>query len=206
MNDEKAYDQWIDAFASGLGDRRALVILEPDALAELTSCLDERGQQARLRMLSYAVDTIQTKNVWVYLDAGHSNWVQPDQMAERLRAANVAKAHGFALNVSNYEPMQQEIAYASDVHRKLDTSKPFVIDTSRNGAGSPNGQWCNPPGQRLGPPPRVDDRAEMLLWIKAPGESDGNCGMGTGTSAGAFSPALAIELIGGTANPSTSGG
>jgi endoglucanase len=206
MNDEKAYDQWIDAFASGLSNRPALVILEPDALAELTSCLGESGQQARLRMLSYAVNTVQTKNVWVYLDAGHSNWVQPDQMAERLRAANVAKAHGFALNVSNYEPMQKEIAYANEVDHRLGLSKPFVIDTSRDGAGGTNGQWCNPPGQRLGSPPRVDDRAEMLLWIKAPGESDGSCGFGAGTSAGAFSPALATELISGTASPSTSGG
>jgi endoglucanase len=198
LNDEKAYNHWIDAFASGLSNRRALVILEPDALAELTNCLDQNGQQARLRMLSYAVNTLQTNNVWVYLDAGHSNWVPPDQMGQRLRAANVEKAHGFALNVSNYMPMQQEVAYANEVRRQLGMSKPFVIDTSRNGAGSANGQWCNPPGQRLGPPPRLDDRAEMLLWIKAPGESDGNCGIGSGTAAGQFSPTIASQLITGT--------
>jgi endoglucanase len=41
----------------------------------------------------------------------------------------------------------------------------------------------------------LDNRGDMGLWIKAPGESDGNCGAGTGTQAGEFSPALATKLI-----------
>jgi endoglucanase len=35
----------------------------------------------------------------------------------------------------------------------------------------------------------------MLLWIKTPGESDGNCGTGTGTVAGQFDPQLAYNLV-----------
>jgi endoglucanase len=35
----------------------------------------------------------------------------------------------------------------------------------------------------------------MLLWIKTPGESDGDCGTGSGTTAGQFVPQLAYNLI-----------
>lgn len=194
---ESEYRSWIDDFAAGLDDRRSLVVLEPDALPMLDACLDERGQQARLDMLSYAVDTLQSENVWVYLDAGHSNWVPAEQMAERLRAANIANAHGFALNTSNYNPTEQEIAYAEEVNRHLGMSKPFVVDTSRNGTGS-NGEWCNPEGMSIGAPPQTHDEAELLLWLKVPGESDGDCGAATGTEAGEFTPRLAMQLVRGT--------
>lgn len=190
----QAYRDWIDDFATGLNDRRALVILEPDALPMLTDCLDERGQQARLDMLAYAVDTLQSDNVWVYLDAGHSNWVPAEQMAERLRAANIQKAHGFALNTSNYNPTEQEIAYAKELNSQLGMFKPFVVDTSRNGSGS-NGEWCNPTGMSIGAPPQIHDEAELLLWLKVPGESDGDCGVATGTVAGQFTPRLAMQLL-----------
>jgi hypothetical protein len=74
-------------------------------------------------------------------------------------------------------------------------TKPFVIDTSRNGDGS-NGQWCNPDGAKLGSTDQIaNDGAEMLLWIKTPGESDGNCGTGDGTTAGQFVPQIAYDLI-----------
>ncbi len=35
----------------------------------------------------------------------------------------------------------------------------------------------------------------MLLWIKVPGESDGNCGVGTGSTAGQFLPEVAYKMI-----------
>jgi endoglucanase len=108
-SEEQAYEKWVNGFAAGLGDRPAVVILEPDALAQLNSCLDNAQQQARLEMLSYAVKTLQTTSDQVYLDAGHSNWVPAGQMAARLRAADVAQAYGFALNVSNYDATGREI-------------------------------------------------------------------------------------------------
>ncbi|MFD6987171.1 glycoside hydrolase family 6 protein, partial [Streptomyces sp. NPDC059956] len=73
-------------------------------------------------------------------------------------------------------------------------TKPFVVDTSRNGNGS-NGQWCNPAGRRIGTPSQRGGGAEMLLWIKVPGESDGNCGVGAGSSAGQFLPEVAYKMI-----------
>ncbi len=132
---EQAYEKWVNGFATGLGNRPAVVILEPDALAQLNTCPDN-ARQARLQMLSYAVKTLQTNSDQVYLDAGHLNWVPAGQMADRLRAAGVAQAYGFALNVSNYDTTDQEIGYATELDRDLGMAKRFVVDTSRNGNGS----------------------------------------------------------------------
>jgi cellulase/cellobiase CelA1 len=300
----RAYEKWVNGFATGLGNRPAVVILEPDALAELNNCPDNAQRRAWLQMLSYAVKALQTKNDQVYLDVGHSSWVPAGQMASRLRAADVAQAYGFALNVSNFDTTNREIGYATELDRDLGMNKRFVVDTSRNGQSSAGGrvrlaggsigralpgvgggdlasrlftdvnseaadwvrahpgdrlaheirqrianqptakwfgpwsgdiaaavsgyagpastehkvpvlvaydiphlgcrgnssagarQWCNPPGRQLGSVPQVlDDRGDMGLWIKAPGESDGDCGVGAGTQVGEFSPIIAKELI-----------
>jgi endoglucanase len=53
--------------------------------------------------------------------------------------------------------------------------KHFVIDVSRNGAGS-KGSWCNPAGAAFGQNPHVTagtTRLDALLWVKTPGASDG---------------------------------
>ncbi|MEV4383202.1 glycoside hydrolase family 6 protein [Streptosporangium sp. NPDC049644] len=75
----------------------------------------------------------------------------------------------------------------------------WVIDTSRNGNGS-NGEWCNPAGRKIGMTAQVGGGGgtEMLLWVKIPGDSDGNCGIAPNTYAGQFDPAIAIRLINGT--------
>lgn len=196
QNDERGYRRWIDGFAAGLGDRPSLVVLEPDALAQLDSCLSPEQQRNRLTMLSYAVSKLQQGKAWVYLDAGHSNWVPADVMAGRLRAAGIAEAHGFALNVSNYDPTDQEVRYAAELNRGLGVSKPFVVDTSRNGNGS-NNEWCNPADRKIGQDPGAMQGGGLRLWLKAPGESDGNCGIGADIPAGQFSRALATSLING---------
>jgi endoglucanase len=73
------------------------------------------------------------------------------------------------------------------VSRRL-KGKHFVIDTSRNGKGpwrppahrySDPQDWCNPPGRGLGERPRITrGRLDAKLWIKTPGESDGECTRG----------------------------
>lgn len=68
----------------------------------------------------------------------------------------------------------------------------FVIDTSRNGQGPwtpptgtyPDAQdWCNPPDRGLGVRPTTDTGNPLVdayLWVKIPGESDGQCSRGLG--------------------------
>ncbi|GGW11690.1 hypothetical protein GCM10018980_01510 [Streptomyces capoamus] len=140
----------------------------------------------------------QAPNTWVYLDAGNPGWAGAATMAQRLHDAGLRQAHGFSLNVSNYFTTAENTAYGNAVNSELKArygyTKPFVVDTSRNGNGS-NGQWCNPSGRRIGTPTRLGGGAEMLLWIKTPGESDGNCGAGAGSSAGQFLPEVAYKMI-----------
>lgn len=73
------YQAWISAFARGLGSNKAVLILEPDALANLPSdcsaTSDPTGTitQGRLADVNYAVDALEAQpGVSVYLDAGHS--------------------------------------------------------------------------------------------------------------------------------------
>jgi endoglucanase len=194
-----AYRAWVDEFAGAVGDRPAIVILEPDALAGM-DCLSDDLQQDRVGLLRYAVEQFaaQAPNAWTYLDAGHAAWQPAGDMAGRLDAAAVAAARGFALNVSNYHTTADNEAYGADVNAALGSAKPFVVDTSRNGNGS-NGEWCNPGGRAIGVEPNVHtigEGLEMELWVKLPGESDGDCGIGPGTSAGQFVPDIAFALAG----------
>jgi endoglucanase len=57
-SDGAAYRDWIRRFALGIGARRAVVILEPDALAQLGQCGDPAQQQSRLDMLWDAVQVL----------------------------------------------------------------------------------------------------------------------------------------------------
>ncbi|PYC88363.1 endoglucanase [Streptomyces tateyamensis] len=196
---DAAYDSWIAAFASGIGSRPAVVVLEPDSLGD-ESCMTAAQISERNTLLRNAIAQFNAKapNTWVYLDAGNPGWLSASTMAQHLADAGVGGARGFALNVSNFYGTSQNTSYAGAVNAALQSSKgfskPFVIDTSRNGNGS-NGQWCNPAGRRIGTPTQLGGGAEMLLWVKAPGESDGNCGTGAGSSAGQFLPQVAYNLV-----------
>jgi endoglucanase len=193
-----AYDAWIASFAAAVGSRPAVVVLEPDSLGDF-NCMSQAQINDRVGMLSRAASQFRSKapNTWAYLDAGNPGWVDAQTMAQRLNMAGVANAHGFALNVSNYFTTSENTNYGNRVTaalRSFGHSKPYVIDTSRNGNGS-NGQWCNPSGRRIGTPSQLGGGAEMLLWLKTPGESDGNCGVGGGSSAGQFLPEVAYKMI-----------
>jgi endoglucanase len=113
----------------------------------------------------------------------------------------------------------------------LGSTKPtahFVIDTSRNGTGpwtpsasryptasdQANAQtWCNPPGAGLGARPQAEPQPtafpllDAYLWVKTPGQSDGQCNRGvagsttdqewggiTDPAAGAWFPQQALQL------------
>ncbi|MGW0121504.1 glycoside hydrolase family 6 protein [Streptomyces sp. NPDC003327] len=194
-----AYATWIAQFAGGIANRPAVVVLEPDSLADY-GCLNQTQIRERQGMISGALAEFgrQAPNTWVYLDAGNPGWVSAATMAQRLHEAGLRQAHGFSLNVSNFYTTAQNTAYGNAVNGELSArygyTKPFVVDTSRNGNGS-NGEWCNPAGRRIGTPTRLGGGAEMLLWIKGPGESDGNCGVGTGSTAGQFLPEVAYKMI-----------
>lgn len=174
-----AYKTWISAFARGLTGKRAVVILEPDALTQM-DCLSATDQATRVGLIQYAISVLKTASagVAVYLDGGHSAWKSASDQAARLTRASVAAADGFALNVSNFQYTSNSIAYGKAISALIG-GKHFVIDTSRNGLGpTADNQWCNPAGRALGPgssTATADPLVDAYLWIKAPGESDGAC-------------------------------
>jgi endoglucanase len=189
------YRAWIRAFADGIGSGPAAVILEPDSLASV-ACLTDAARDARFGLLSDAVGVLTARGVTVYLDGGNSHWMPAATMATRLAAAGVARARGFALNVSNFDVTADEASYGQQIDQAMGQQAHFVVDTSRNGLGPEAGRdWCNPPGRALGSPPTAvtgNPLADAYLWVKHPGESDGTCH--GGPAAGAWWSSYAIGL------------
>lgn len=196
-----AYRRWIRSVHAGIGDRPAVVILEPDALPGLRS-LPEPLQEERLFLLQDAVKVLrQNPKVAVYIDAGHAAWVPAEEMAEMLKAAGVEHASGFSLNTSNYRTTEECLTYGHAVSERIG-GKHFVIDTSRNGAGpyleaqNETDTWCNPPGRKIGLPPTTetgDPIVDGFLWLKRPGESDGECN--GGPRAGVWWEEMALSMV-----------
>jgi endoglucanase len=189
------WQSWIAGLAGALDGARAIVVLEPDALA-LEDCLDAAQIRERHAALASAVTTIRRADpqAEVYLDAGHSDWHPPAEQARRLREAGVLEASGFATNVSNYNSTEDEVAYGEALLGELgNPDLRQVVDVSRNGNGpAPDGAWCDPPGRAVGRAPTLSTGVPSVaayLWIKLPGEADGCAG-----SAGQFLPDLAYSL------------
>ncbi|MEU2391518.1 glycoside hydrolase family 6 protein [Streptomyces sp. NPDC007369] len=222
------YKAWIDKFAQGIAGRPAIVVLEPDAVAQSSddACMKGAAEQ-RFDMLRYATQRLQAQGKFVqtYLDAGNATWtLGPDlsgtqgiglkKMAYLLNRSGVATARGVSVNVANFDDTAIADDYAKRLAAQLKTdfgvTSRWVVDTARNGnggyvvPGSPSSGhvgFCNPPKRKLGATSRAGSAggAEYQLWIKNPGDSDGNssqCPAGS-PPAGTFSPVLAEALIDG---------
>ena len=191
--DATAYRRWIGQLALGIGTRKAVVVLEPDALPQM-DCLNSADQQERTGLLSAAVDTLAALPATsVYLDSGGATWQPASTMAPRLLAAGAGRARGFSLNVSGFTSTGPNLVYGREVSRLLG-GKHFILDSSRNGLGDGD-TWCNPAGRALGvrmTTATAEPLADAFTWIKAPGESDGSCG--GGPAAGQFWVDYAIGL------------
>lgn len=185
------YGPWVGeiAAAAGAGGDVAAVV-EPDGLSSLLECGD-RGQ--RVGLIADAAHRLADAGVTTYLDGGHSHWVDPAELAPLLTDAGVADVRGFSTNVSNFQSDQDEQAYGEELSALLDGAH-YVVDSGRNGFGAST-DWCNPPGRAFGTEPGVASGPEHLdayVWVKPPGESDGECG--GGPPAGQFWSDRALEL------------
>jgi endoglucanase len=189
-----AYRAWIDGFAAGLGGSRAVVVLEPDALAGM-DCLSAADQATRLDLIHYAVTTLSNSGARVYLDAGNPTWKSAATMADRLGRAGIDFAAGFSLNVSNFYYDADNVRYGSSISALIG-NKHFIVDSGRNGLGpTSDNQWCNPDGRAIGRRPTTNTGnplVDAFLWIKTPGESDGSCN--GSPAAGVWMPEYALGL------------
>jgi endoglucanase len=205
LYDENNIKRWVDGFSRGIGNSRALVIVETDKLVTI-GCLPRWAQARRYRELAYEVHTLHVRNpnAIVYIDAGAENWGKtPLQMARRLRLADVAEAQGFALGASHHNWTNKEVGFGLGISRWLG-GKHFVVNTSSNGWGpNPHGQYspfyhfgCTPPGEGLGLLPTVrtgNPRIDAFLWLGAPGFDGGDC-LGRAASYG-FQLDEAVSLV-----------
>jgi len=122
-----------------------------------------------------------------------SNYVETDRQI--AHGERVAKCVFYGLNGGDTNDCTNEDAFYTETVDPMIAAGDagqiphFVIDTSRNGNGTwtpetdyPDAQvWCNPPGRAIGTTATTDtasDLADAYLWIKIPGESDGQCNRG----------------------------
>ena len=203
--DNAAYLEWITRFATGIGSRPAIVLLEPDSLFYV-DCLDAAGVADREALLRQAIAVLRLRapQTVIYLDGGSSiTTTTVDQMASRLAAAGVAGTRGFAVNINNFFDNATSRSYGAALTARLAGTygvpgTRFVIDSSRNGNGSDGVHWCNPSGRALGIAPLWSSGVDGLdgwVWFKHPGESDGACGDAPTSYSGDFVPALADALL-----------
>ncbi len=138
---EADYEAWISAFAQGIGNGKAIVILEPDALGNMPSdcglptSVYPFTDSERIAELQYAVGALeQGPGVSVYLDGTHSAWQSVGTITQRLLEANVQDAQGFFLNVSNYQPTDELTDYGTWISDCIamvtDTSNPYYDNPS----------------------------------------------------------------------------
>ena len=117
---QQEYLAWIDGFAQGIGNHKAVVILEPDGLGLIpSSCGGPRDgypftDEERFAELNGAVDRLeQQPKASVYLDGTHSHWLAVGDISKRLVDAGVHRAQGFFVNLSNYQPTSNLVSYGT---------------------------------------------------------------------------------------------
>jgi endoglucanase len=186
------YGPWVQEIADAAATGPSVAVVEPDALASALECA-RRAQ--RVQLIADAVSRLRGAGVTTYVDGGHSNWVDPDRLAPLLEQVGVDEVRGFASNVSNYQTDDDERKYDEKLSALLGGAH-YIVDSGRNGNGSTD-DWCNPPDRAYGQDPAAAPRGDAAhldayVWVKPPGESDGECH--GGPPAGEFWPKRALEM------------
>jgi endoglucanase len=157
---ESRYESWITQFAKGLGNFRAVIYLEEDALITMPR-VSPAQRAVREAEIAYAVTALeQDPHVVVYIDAGASDTlITPHRYARMLRASDVAQAQGFSVNSTHHEWVTTEMHFGQQISSYLGGAH-FVVQSGSAGRGPhlnpyPTTQGvedlCDPPGTGLGP-------------------------------------------------------
>jgi endoglucanase len=167
---DAAYDAWISSISSALGDAQAVVLEEPDALANLPGyCGSAYASEfpgitntTRVDDIRYAVTTLESdSNISLYLDGGNSGWQNVGGMAQTLVAADIQQSQGFFLNVSNYQYdanssfygtwVSSCIAYAT-VNEAQTPAEALAGVATFTGTSTPTGAFAPPAATPTSPP------------------------------------------------------
>ena len=167
---DAAYDAWINAIGTALGNSKAVVLEEPDALANLpgycgsgyAADFPDITNTTRVDDIRYAVATLEKDpGISLYLDGGNSAWQNVGGMAETLAAADIQQTQGFFLNVSNYQYdansnyygtwVSSCIAYAT-VNEAQTPADALAAVATFTGTSTPTGAFGPPASPATAPP------------------------------------------------------
>ncbi|RHY64550.1 hypothetical protein DYB34_006976 [Aphanomyces astaci] len=178
------YRTWIQTLVGQVGQRQVIYVLEPDAVGLVAAggCGVQKGY---LQNLKVAVGLLASNaNAHIYVDV--ASWADQNQAVNALVELKTAgRLNGIAINTANYRPTSE----LNDLCQSYSTATGglhCVLDVSRNFNGSPQNEWCNARSAGMGSPPTDATNHPLVdyhLWIKVPGESDGEC---TGRSSDAM--------------------
>ncbi|CAK4288779.1 unnamed protein product [Aphanomyces euteiches] len=178
------YTAWIQSLVNQVGKQEVIYVLEPDAVG-LTStggCGVKNGYQNNLKIALGLLST--NPNAHIYVDV--AAWASQSQAINILNDLKKAgRLKGIAINTSNYVATSK-LNSLCQTFSSGTGGLHCVFDTSRNYNGSPSGEWCNARSGGVGAPPTTNTGNPLVdyhLWIKVPGESDGQC---TGQSSDAM--------------------
>ena len=146
------YQAWIRQIALGIGDARAVLVLEPDLAISANHGADGRTMPdpspgTRMRMAAWAARYLATtlRNETLYLDAGSADWLYVDEAVRLLRASGIQYTRGFALGATHYDSVAANVAFAAKVSQALArtgiSGKRAIIDTADNGTPFTWAQW-----------------------------------------------------------------
>jgi len=183
------YRKWYEKFAQGIGNHRAIVFMEIDALITMR-CLSRHGVRVRTAELRAAIESMsKVPRAVVYVDAGAADAHNPRFIGIHLRRIGVGRIQGFFTNATHQDWTLREIEYGRRLVKRLGGRPHFVVNTATNGRGplrprnrvlQGNTFHCNPPGAGLGPRPTTlvptgFRHLDGLFWIGNPGRSAGEC-------------------------------
>ncbi|KAG9403987.1 hypothetical protein AC1031_005525 [Aphanomyces cochlioides] len=178
------YTAWIQTLVNLVGNKEVIYILEPDAVG-LTStggCGVTNGYQNNLKVALGLLST--NPNAHIYVDV--ASWATQSAAVSILTDLKKAgRLQGIAINTSNYVATSV-LTTLCQTYSSATGGLHCVFDTSRNFNGASSSEWCNARFGGIGVPPTSNTGNPLVdyyLWIKVPGESDGQC---TGQSADAM--------------------
>ncbi|KAG7380383.1 hypothetical protein PHYPSEUDO_007271 [Phytophthora pseudosyringae] len=188
------YKAFLKELTDAVGDRKVLYVVEPDALGLLTQdggCGASAGYLDNLKVAVAALSA--NANAELYVDIGYWMLAYADSASKVATAmkdiGSSGRVKGVAINTSNYRSNDECAGYCTNFQTAMgSTDMNCIVDTSRNYNGSPTSDWCNVKTAGIGKPPTSEtgvSNLDYFMWIKPPGESDGECSTG-GTSAGSF--------------------
>ncbi|KAE9010461.1 hypothetical protein PR003_g3077 [Phytophthora rubi] len=176
------YRTFLQQLADAAGNQQVVYILEPDAIGLLADggCGNTKGYAENLGV---AMDILsKNSNAEIYLDVGYWTLGDEDQAAAVAKIVNTVdpncKCKGISLNTSNYRSNAEMAATCERFVKASGREYKCIVDTSRNFVSPPSTEWCNVNWAGIGELPTTNTGSEHVsrfVWVKPPGESDGEC-------------------------------